>query len=79
MQRLAILAFLATFLAIVNANTGIRVPDNFTADASTLIKVNTYVSEDSKLRKQFNAFRLYLATEPPGWVSSPTTHSHITR
>ncbi|EEU35383.1 uncharacterized protein NECHADRAFT_102700 [Fusarium vanettenii 77-13-4] len=59
----------ATF---TNAETGIVVPWNITAGQTEELTIRTRIdASDHEARKRFNAYRVYLALEPPGWGSGP--------
>lgn len=55
-----------------NAATGIVVPWNITAGQTEELTIKTRIdADDHEARKRFNAYRVYLALEPPGWGTGP--------
>ena len=70
LYRLIVAAFLAAFLATVHASTAIIVPDEFIADRQMEIKVDARIDDRPDLQARFNAYRVFLSTQPPGWVST---------
>ncbi|KAM0433291.1 hypothetical protein ACHAPT_004167 [Fusarium lateritium] len=63
-----------TLLAAVstNAEAGIVVPWNITAGQTEELKIMQRIdASDHEARKRFNAYRVFLALEPPGWGSGP--------
>ncbi|KAK7419184.1 hypothetical protein QQZ08_010951 [Neonectria magnoliae] len=69
--RVAALTLLAALSAPVSATPAIIVPSYITANQREDLKINQRIDEDSELRKRFNAYRVYLALETPGWGAGP--------
>ncbi|KPM45627.1 hypothetical protein AK830_g950 [Neonectria ditissima] len=69
--RVAALALLAAFSTPVSASPAIIAPWNITADQREDLKIVQRIDADSDLRKRFNAYRVFLALETPGWGSGP--------
>ncbi|KAI8717333.1 hypothetical protein NCS52_00808600 [Fusarium sp. LHS14.1] len=68
--RVVALTLLAATLT--NAYIGIVVPWNITAGQTEELTIRSGVdASDHEARKRFNAYRVYLALEPPGWGSGP--------
>lgn len=63
-----------TLLAATSANAGIAivVPSNITAGQTEELTIKSRVdASDHEARKRFNAYRVYLALEPPGLGTGP--------
>lgn len=69
--RAVALTLLAAFSVPVSASPAIIVPWNITADQREDLKISQRIDADSDLRKRFNAYRVYLALEIPGWGAGP--------
>lgn len=61
-------------LAIQCQATRYRHPTTITANEPTRISVDQQIAPDSELRDRYNAYRLYLALEPPGWGIGPACY-----
>ncbi|KAJ4221638.1 hypothetical protein NW759_006884 [Fusarium solani] len=69
LRVVALTLLAATF---TNAETGIVVPWNITAGQTEELTIRTRIdASDHEARKRFNAYRVFLALEPPGWGAGP--------
>ncbi|KAF4980016.1 hypothetical protein FZEAL_3878 [Fusarium zealandicum] len=67
---LAALALLAVLH--VHASPAIIVPSNITADERREFNISQRIdADDSDTRERFDAYRVYLSLEPPGWGAGP--------
>ncbi|RTE77058.1 hypothetical protein BHE90_008499 [Fusarium euwallaceae] len=69
---LRVVALILLAATSTKAATGIVVPWNITAGQTEELTIKTRIAEDDhEARKRFNAYRVYLALEPPGWGAGP--------
>ncbi|KAI5460972.1 hypothetical protein BGZ63DRAFT_388105 [Mariannaea sp. PMI_226] len=69
--RLAAFTLLAAFSVNVCASPAIIVPWNITAGQVQQLTINQRIGDDPETRKRFNAYRVYLALQTPGWGTGP--------
>ncbi|KAF4465536.1 hypothetical protein FALBO_7620 [Fusarium albosuccineum] len=62
---------LTLLAACVHASPSVRLPYNIPADKPTVLNISYNLAADSELRDRYDAYRVYLAVEPPGWGLGP--------
>ncbi|KAM5349794.1 hypothetical protein ACJ41O_006299 [Fusarium nematophilum] len=70
-RRVAALTLLAALSSHVHASPAIIVPWNITADQPEDLKIVQRIDANSELWKRFDAYRVFLALETPGWGTGP--------
>ncbi|KAH7311385.1 hypothetical protein B0I35DRAFT_437998 [Stachybotrys elegans] len=70
MTLLSFLA-LAGLFSQVEGYGGYDIPYNITVEVPTRLRIDEGIAPDSELRQRHNAYRVYLAAEPPGWGLGP--------
>lgn len=72
---LRVVALILLAATSTNAYMGIPVPWNITAGQTEEFTIRSGVdASDHEARKRFNAYRVYLALEPPGWGAGPVCY-----
>lgn len=66
-QGMIALTLFTALSVVVHASPAIIVPWNITVDEPITLTIDQRIGNDSESRQRFDAYRVYLALEPPGW------------